>query len=263
MLITKAIEAADALCPNDYTLDEKLRWCSEVNLALRRGVKKLYDMIETVITSPDDIELPDDIPPDRIECVYIGGRLITRVDFRSLPYLSGDVFTERFGITFTSPQKMKVIYLTTPAELCDIIIKGSFNVSENKIEADELPLYEGDNIICEVLDSLSDEPSFSDPLDTYVLENDGRAVLLTDDIFTPGSGVNLAIRRVIDDETEAEAPYDRMYIEYLLAKAALYQHDYEAYSAHMLQYNSIFDEYKRDYKQRNPLNDLAVFKNIW
>ena len=73
----------------------------------------------------------------------------------------------------------------------------------------------------------------------------------------------MAIRRVIDDETEAEAPYDRMYIEYLLAKAALYQHDYEAYSAHMLQYNSIFDEYKRDYKQRNPLNDLAVFKNIW
>lgn len=256
MQLITAIDTADALSPNHFTTDEKLMWCNEVSLALRRNVKKYYDEIVTKVNCPEELELPDDIAVDDVEAIYIGGRPLTKTDLRSLPYLSGDVLQSRFGINY--PKLMRVIYLTTPKEVKDIYVDGNFDISENKIVGSELPLSEGDAIVCDMPDSEDFEPTA-----TYVYQNDGEALWLTDDIFTPETGAHITIKRIIDDETEAEAPYDRMYIEYLLAKMALYQHDYDTYSAHMIEYNNIYDEYKRDYKTRCPLNDLARFKNIW
>lgn len=258
MKLLKAIEAADALSPNSFEFEEKLGWCGEVSLSLRRHVKKYYDIIETVVTCREELELPEDISIDNIEAAYLGGRPLTKADLRSLPYLAGADLRRRFGLTFGSPKLLKLIYLTTPGEVRDICIEGEFNISESVIEGWMLPFEQGDEIICE----MPDDPEF-EPVRTYVYENDGERVRLTDDIFTPETGAKLVIKRVINDETEAEAPYDRMYIEYLLAKIALYQHDYDTYSSHMIQYNNIYDEYKRDYKTRNPLNDLARFKNYW
>ena len=54
-----------------------------------------------------------------------------------------------------------------------------------------------------------------------------------------------------------------MYIEYILAKMALYQRDFTGYNAHMVQYNQLFDGLRREYKNRAPLNPLASFKNYW
>ena len=50
MELRKVIEAADALCPNPYTQEEKLRWCDEVSAGIRREIKKVYDTIETTVT---------------------------------------------------------------------------------------------------------------------------------------------------------------------------------------------------------------------
>ena len=155
------------------------------------------------------------------------------------------------------------MYKRQPDNIRNIEVKGTYKLSENIIFGSELPLFEGDNIECVLLENLDDEPNWDSCLDSYVYQNDGEAVYLTDDIFTPQTSAHLAIRRVIDDETEADPPYDRLYIEYILAKMALYQHDYDAYSAHMTQYNNLYSEYKKDYKTRNPLNDLARFKNFW
>ena len=49
MKIMRAIEKADALCPNPYTLEEKLDWCDEVTAEIRRNILKEYDVIETEI----------------------------------------------------------------------------------------------------------------------------------------------------------------------------------------------------------------------
>lgn len=263
MKITEAIAAADALSPNQFTLDEKLSWCNEVSLSLRRSVKKYYDVIETLVTCAKELELPDDISVDDVESVYVGGCLVDKVDLRSLPYLGDDELLRRFGLSSTMPQIMKVVYLTTPKEIEDLDIRGSFNLAESAIYGSELPFLEGDFIQCKLLDSLDKEPDWSDAYETYVLENNGEYLLISDELFTPQTEACLAIRRVMDDETQVEAPYDRMYIEYLLAKMALYQHDYDTYAAHMSQYNAIYDEYKRDYKNRSPMNDIARFKNYW
>ncbi len=263
MEILNVVKTADRLAPNSFTLDEKLAWCNEVSLYLRRNVKKYYDIIETVVTCPSELELPNDIRIDDVESVYVGGRALDKTDLRSLPYLSGGELRKRYGIDFMRPKIMRVVYLTSPIEVKDISIRGTFDLNESEIIGSELPFHDSDMLECVLLTSLEDEAEWADALSSYVYENDGTAVRLTDDIFTPQTGAYMAIRRVIDDETEVDAPYDRMYVEYILAKIALYQHDYETYTAHMIQYNNLFEDYLKDYKTRNPLNDLARFRNLW
>ena len=263
MLIIDAIDAADKLSPNHFTLDEKLMWCSEVTAAIRREVKKQYATVETVITCADEIEIPDDILLSDIEMVYIGGIPIQKSDFRSLPFLNNGELVRNFGINLTTPKILRLVYLDIPREIKIVSVKGKFNTDSDCIFGYELPFNESDCILCAKLDDIEDEPDWETAVKTYVMSNDGEKILLTNDILTPETEACIALKRVIDDETEAEPPYDRMYIEYILAKGALYQHDYDSYAAHMTQYNNLFDEFKRDYKTRNPLTDMAGFRNYW
>ena len=72
MELMKAVERADMLCPNPYTLDEKIEWCDEVTAEIRRNIIKIYDVIETEISSSGELLLPDVIPFERIEVVVAG-----------------------------------------------------------------------------------------------------------------------------------------------------------------------------------------------
>ncbi len=263
MKILSAINAADSLSPNHFTLDEKLMWCNEVTTAIRRGVKKSYKTLDTVITSAEDICIPEDINVSDIEMVFIDGRPIDKADFRSLPFLNHGEILSGYGINFSSPKNLRLVCLDMPKEIRDIDIRGEFKTDANCIYGCELPFFEGDCIKIFPFEDLDAEPNLTDAAETYVVSNDGEKIMLSDDILTPETAAYLEIKRVIDDETEADPPYDRMYIEYILAKGALYQHDYDSYTAHMVQYNNLFDEFKRDYKTRNPLTDMAGFHNYW
>lgn len=263
MLIIEAISAADKLSPNHFTLDEKLMWCSEVTSAVRREVKKQYATIETVITCADNIELPNGINISDIEIAYIGDKPIQKSDFRSLPFLNNGELTAKFGISHLTPKILRLVYLDIPREIKATSVKGEFKTDSGRIYGDELPFLESDCIQCVQLDDINTKPDWSNADKTYIISNDGETLILSDDILTPQTSAYLALRRVIDDETEAESPYDRMYIEYILAKGALYQHDYDSYAAHIAQYNNMFDDFKRDYKTRNPLTDMVRFHNYW
>ena len=89
-------------------------------------------------------------------------------------------------------------------------------------------------------------------------------LVVEENTFTPQTAAPMAIRRVIDDLTEIdELPYDGMYVEYILAKMALYQHDYMGYSAHMNQYNALYEGLRRDYKNRAPFNPVSKLRRYW
>lgn len=263
MLIKEAIKFADDLSPNQYTLEEKLFWCNEVSTAIRRNVKKHYSTLETVINCSGDIELPDDIHFSDIEMIFIDGMPIQKSDFRSLPFLNNGQIFNQFGVDLSKPKIMRIIYLIMPKPVTDICIKGKFKTDVNRIYGTELPFSEGDLIKHMRLNDFDDKPDWSKSSEAYVQYNNGEYIELTHDILTAETESYLAIKRVIDDETEADSPYDRMYIEYILAKISLYQHDYETYSAHTAQYNNIFDEFRREFKTRNPLSDMCAFRNYW
>ena len=255
MKIMRAIERADALCLNPYSLEEKLCWCDEVSAELRRKVIKIYDVISTKVNDFGDVELPDGIPFDRVEVIWVGKKLMKKQDFRSF-------FLSDKNLLSSSTQTLKAVYLTIPKPIRFIEIKGEFNTSENVIEMENPPFIEGDMIEISQTNNLTDEPDWENSIRTYVLEaNDDKIIIDSNDI-EPQTDAPLAIRRVITDSTEIdEAPYDSMYIEYILAKMALYQHDYVGYNAHMTQYNSLFEDFRREYKSRNPLSEITRIKN--
>lgn len=257
MKIMRAIEKADAFCPNPYTLEEKLDWCDEVTAEIRRSILKEYDVIETEITDCGELDLPDDIPFDRIEVVQLNGQTLNKQDFRSFVQS-----LDECGVSFGIPKKLKIVYLKIPPKIRNIDIRGEFNTGENYIEMEMPEFEEGDKIEAVEVSDLSDAVDWNNAVSAYVMENSLDKIILDRDVLTAQTDAKLAVRRVIDDETAAaDAPYDSMYTEYILAKMALYQHDYVGYDAHMTQYNCLFESMRRELKTRCPLSELVRFKN--
>ncbi len=257
MELLQVIETADALCPNPFTCEEKLRWCDEVSAGIRRQIKKIYDTIETTVSGPGELILPDDIFFEDIEVAYINGQPMEKLDFRS--FAEGGVPA---GVTF--PARVKLVFLTRAMPVRYVDLKGRYDVGENFIKLSDVDLYPGDCIEWVPLLDLSQDPDWSQADRTYIVDQIYDGLVVEEDTFTPQSGAPLAIRRVIDDLTEIdEIPYDGMYLEYLLAKMALYQHDYTGYSAHMTQYNTLWEGLRRDYKTRAPMNRISGFRKYW
>ena len=233
MEILRAIENADLLCPNHYTLEEKLMWCDEVSAEIRRNIFKVYDMVETEINNRGE------------------------QDFRSF------VTKAENESVICQPKRLKAVYLKMPEKIRHIDIRGEFNTGDNTIEMDCPPFREGDYIEIAALDDLKSDPDWDNAASAYVTEAALDKIILDSDAVPAQTAAKLAIRRVIDDLTVIdEAPYDRMYIEYILAKIAVYQHDYVSYNAHMTQYNSLYESMRREYKTRSPLTTLAGFRNF-
>ncbi len=257
MEILRAIENADLLCPNHYILEEKLMWCDEVSAEIRRNIFKVYDMVETEINNRGELALPDDIPFERVEVVYFGNRAMDKQDFRSF------VTKAENESVICQPKRLKAVYLKMPEKIRHIDIRGEFNTGDNTIEMDCPPFREGDYIEIAALDDLRSDPDWDNSASAYVTEAALDKIILDSDAVPAQTAAKLAIRRVIDDLTVIdEAPYDRMYIEYILAKIAVYQHDYVSYNAHMTQYNSLYESMRREYKTRSPLTTLAGFRNF-
>ncbi len=257
MELLQVIKTVDQLCPNPYTQEEKLRWCDEVSAGIRRQIKKIYNTVETTVTSPGELILPDDIAFEDIETVYLNGKVIDKLDFRS--FAEGDNSS-----SFSYPAKIKLVFLTRSLPVRYVTIQGIFDVSENFIKIDSPDLYPGDLIEWVLLPDVSAEPDWDNAQSCYIVDQAYDGLVVEEDTFTPQSAAPLAIRRVIDDLTEIdELPYDGMYVEYLLAKIALYQHDYTSYSAHMTQYNTLWEGLRKDYKTRSPLSRISGFRQYW
>lgn len=257
MELLQVIKAADALCPNPFSQEEKLRWCDEVSGAIRREIKKIYNTVEVRANSQEELELPDDIDFADIETAYVNGKLMDKVDFRS--FADGTVPK---GISF--PATIRLVFLTRAMPVRIVNIKGNFDVSENFIKVADVNLYPGDCIEWVLLSDSNEEPDWEKANRTYIVDQVYDGLVVEENAFTPQTGAPLAIRRVIDDMTEIdELPYESMYIEYLLAKMALYQRDYVAYSAHTTQYNLLWEGLRRDYKTRAPMNPVSGLRNYW
>ncbi len=253
MEILRAIEQADALCPNPYTLDEKILWCDEVSSEIRRHILKEYNILETTSESGTNITLPPGVSPELIEKVIIDNRTYEKQDFRSI---------DPKNLYSGGGNKVKIIYVDLPRPTRIVEIKGEFKTGENYINIDNPPFELGDKLQITPLEALSDEPDFNNSVYAYAMEVTEDKIILDNDVLEPRTSSYLSVNRVINDITLIDdAPYDRMYIEYILSKIALYQHDYTSYNAHMTQYNSLFESARREYFTRNPLTTQVRFKN--
>lgn len=257
MELLQVIAQADALLPNPYTREEKLRWCDEVSASIRREIKKIYNTVETMVDEAGALELPDDIAFEDIETVYLNGKPMEKLDFRSFAAgMTPD------GVHF--PAELTLVYLTRAMPVRYFSLQGQFDVSENFIKLDQAELYPGDCLEWVLLDDPEDTPDWSQSRRCYVMDRVYDGLVVEENTFTPQTAAPMALRRVIDDRTEVdEIPYDGLYLEYLLAKMALYQRDFDGYSAHMTLYNQLWESLKRDYKNRAPLTRASGLRNYW
>ena len=255
MKLLDAIETADRLCPNSYTREEKLNWCNELSALLRRDVLKQYESLEAIVAGNGTAELPEGVSIEDVEVAYLDGKPLSKLDLRSF-------LTDRFP-KGNEAKTLRLVVLTEPEPAKEIWISGTFDVSENFIRMENPPFSQGDLLEWVAYDGTG-EPDWEDAQSFYVLDTVYDGLMVEDDTFTPQTGAALAVRRIMEDVTEIdEAPYDRMYVEYLLAKMALYQRDYAAYNAHISQYNYLLDGLRRDLKSRAPMNTVSCFRGYW
>ncbi len=64
------------------------------------------------------------------------------------------------------------------------------------------------------------------------------------------------------DETLCDTPYDIMYIDYVIAKICLYQHDFNTYNQFISLFNTRLDAYKR-WRMSSPPHQAEKLKNWW
>lgn len=259
MKILEVIDRVDALYPNPYTLTEKIRWCDEVNAIIGREISEKYDVLECVARENEEIILPDGIEFDDIECVYADGIKLDKTDLRSY-----GLFPSDYGIMPCSNfGKIRVLYPISPKHIRNIDISGNFNVAEDFVEM-SLPSFEtGDVIDITTEFNTEDEPYYKAAERYYICSVDENGIYLDRTLRFGGNEVKLAIRRVITDSTAAPPPYDVMYIEYILAKMAHYQHDYDTYKACHSQFNVWLNGFLKHHKKRDALNRPCRFRRIW
>lgn len=243
MNIGDVINTADRLYPNSFDIREKLAWCSDVSHTIRNEVNKRYDFVRT--DADNVLDVIGKIGMDRVQSVMSRERIFRKSNVRSWNNgLPEDVYGE-----------VRVVYLIDSKPFRfeeyngDIKLKNNFIVCEKKhsFEVGDVLLigiegHENDFevTVCEVGDSILTK---GDKLPEY----DGEAVIV----------------KKLCDELECCAPYDYMYVDYLIGKMCFYQNDYESCNQHMTQYNNKIALYQRFIKAREAYSDDVKFREYW
>lgn len=280
MYINEVIESVDRLLSNEYDLEEKYRWCDELSAMLTQEYRKEYDKVTLKADENGDYLLPENVLFEMIDRIFDGRYMLDKQDFRSdgVMYLSG--INRRIALPkrYRAKGDIDVIYIRQhePIRRGENIISATGNVQKNGLFApykEIKGLRAGDTVNIEWAyeddDFIKDNAVDDVPL-LFVTDVDGEECFLTFPNNTlanaiPPSGEKYKFRltRIVTDKTICTAPYDSMYIDYLLAKICYYQHDYESYNQHMTLFNSKLKDYQMWLKEREPFGDDGKMKNWW
>ncbi len=254
MTIEKVINRADAFYPNHFTLDEKLDWCYELSCMLRSQVKKIY---KSISSTSNECVLPDDISLEDVVVLQCN-----KVPYEKIDITDTEIIKTPGVLKLSTKSKdgVRVTYLSRPLPYNKFIFEGEITCDNNIIvlpEGGRINLLEpGDTLIL-----FFDDTTLFKMINE--IDTDSNTITLSEPIPDKEGQQNVIIKRMVDDSTECGAPFDTMYVDWLLGKFAFYQNDFEAYNQHMALFNSKLDNYEKTYKQTNPLSIRARFHSFW
>ena len=199
---------------------------------------------------------------EQVAAVWGDGFRLDKEDFHS-DRAGGRVRLWRKDGRSLRGQTIRLAFLSTPLPVRRFVLDGNYDTKPHLLEFRAPEPAVGDTLEITAVFGQDGAPDWDAAQTCHVMKPDGQGTHLAEDNLTEGKGVHLAARRVITDTVEVPAPYQGMYIEYLLAKMTLYQRDQEGYINHMAQFNTLLDGYTRWYKQRAPVNGGAVFHRYW
>lgn len=240
MKITEAIERADALYPNSYAREEKLRWAYELTAMIAEKYKKEYASFE-FYGGTDGFHLPPSVLEEDIEGLYADGVWHDKTDERS------------FWQLIENEKNIKVVYKLRPKPYEETVHEGVFYVKGNSIVIPDTHFRTGDCLAIGQGEECTDY---------YIFDVQGDMYFFKDNFPFQGD-TPLIVRYIVTADTPIPAPYDGIYINYLLGKIAYYQNDYEEQNKHMAQFNAKLSDYAKWYKQTNPIKTKISFRNVW
>lgn len=254
MYINEVLRRAENYFPSEYGRDEMYSWCDEVSSMLAIEDRNIFSAVTLVADKNNTVLLPEGVEFENVVSVKCGNRVLQKADIRAVD-----------GVMDVGVRgQVQVIYLV-PYEP----IRVTAYDGDMRIDAENDTIYVGYHSFlpgdtAEVsVGGVSAEVSI---LDTAFDENDDFGYVITvgkGELAGFGNGdCNGKIVRVVTDKTLCSAPFDSMYVDYVLAKIGMYQRDYDMYSQFMTAFNSRLSAYKRWLVNHIP-QDGGRLKNWW
>ncbi len=257
MYINDVIRQVKQYYPSEYDEAEMYIWCDEVSSMLAVEDRTVYKTVYISSDGSGHIPLPEGVRIENIYSVTADGKELEKLDF-----INGDL---------SSYSKVTVIYEEPyyPIRLPRYRGSASFASDDDGvyIRLGNNEFLTGDTINI----TTSQGAAFAESVPVLGKmpdpENSGLYLLVTDPEAVDGSGDPLpdcVITRSVTDETVCAAPYDSMYVDYILAKINLYQRDSDSYNRHMTAFNSRLAAYKKWLINHMPSRDRdCKFINVW
>ena len=247
MYISDVIERAKALHPTEYTVEEYIRWCDEVSADIRKNYDVIYDKFKV---NSAQVLLPEDVSINEVAKVIVDGKELKKTDLRDFGFIyeygeRGRVLKKADGI----PSELEVIYAVPHVPIRYIDEDGAAVFSEGSFVCG-IPFVAGDTV--RITDGDTDYT-------VHITNSDENTFFYRGEEIPEGERT-VRFYREITEKTLLPAPYDTAYMDYVNAKASLYQGDQEAYRSFMEQYNEKMKDW-RMYLTRNMPRIKSRLKN--
>lgn len=295
MYINEVIRRVDRLYPNEYTTAEKYDWCDDLSAMLCQEYIRKYDAVTLKADLDGTYLLPEGVTFEMIDKVRAKGNVIEKLDFRSFGIEPMYGRHRQFYIPSRcgGGDEIEVVYLRRSEPIRDTVIEcnAEFRIIPNEdgyctVKYIGSGLAAGDTVNIRVIDksiTIVDEETGKQTYVAHSVKNvpilkigmDGDQFILyvpvgsiSDLRPTKPSGVNVfsgesTIERVITDETVCDAPYDMMYVDYVLAQIFYYQRNYPSYNQHINLFNQRLEAYERWLQKRRVQEKDNKIYNWW
>lgn len=274
MYINDVVRLVRSLYPSEYDAAEIYIWCNEVSAMLSIEERNVFKSVLLPVLNDGSVMLPEGVDMENVEYITAGNRVLEKKDFRSYGgrkfYIKGKngIFAEDPHLPVNS---VKVDYLVPYKPIRLTKYRGAVELDKDNdsfmISVCEFETGDILNIAMGVTDNQAEQifenimllgVEYDPDREVYVCAVQSGAFAAADKT----SDENTLITRTVTERTVCEAPYDSMYVDYVLAKINLYQHNTEGYNTYMTMFNSRLSAYRNRIIKRMPSDECRLL-NWW
>ena len=247
MKITDVIKKVDALYPNEYTDAEKLYWAYELSCIIAQTVKESYGKIKAEKSAEGVFTIPPFIKFEDIYKVIADGIEISKID---------EMGENEFCSYIDDADEVYIVY----KKGVDEYFKNLKNGAVTFIKNDDGTFYfecGGDVNINDILVIYTDGEDKKYIVTDVDFEN--KKITAKGDLE---GEIQTEVYVIKDSETLCGAPYESMYIHYILAKILFNQGDIDGYNRNTEMFQFLLSNYAAYYRQNAPQRNIK-YKNWW
>ena len=260
MYINDVIRRVRDFKPNEYHNSELYIFCDEVSSMLSIEDRPSYKERIIPISSDGTLLLPEGVKFENVVNVFCNGVELRKEDMRTFGRR-----TVKLTSNSAPANTATVVYIVpySPIRMPKYTGKVIIDKENSKLYIDSCDFVNGDSLVLEADDVVIQGIPVYDILYDYDktrFELSTTSFALKD--IPESEYENATLTRTVTEETVCDAPYDSMYIDYLIAKICLYQGDSREYNQYMTSFNSKLSAYREWLVGKMPAKKYRL-KNWW